>query len=249
MRNISVLFLMLLILTSCGVEPDGSTPQEVTISSSRQDDMETSDINDSTSEFSLSDNVFLTNEPYSFSEVDPLLGPGPFSVNELSEIFGEPSWIEGYYNDRNVKSEYYVISVMFKDTKFDLVANSSEELNLISIGDGKYKVSDSAMDVKMKPKYMSVISGDWILPRGIKLGDSIDSLYNAYNGNRGEERFAQGEFLISYDYGESGSIIYHFNGTNTDSTIGELEQITIEWYNDSEPNNSTQSEKSPSPPA
>lgn len=44
----------------------------------------------------------------------------------------------------------------------------------------------------------------------VNTGDSIESLYNAYNGNRGTERSAQGDVLASDDYGESGSIVYHF---------------------------------------
>lgn len=191
----------------------------------------------------------IMNEPYPFSEVNELLGPEAFSVNELSEIFGEPSCIYGYYYNSNSENGYYLISTIFKDVMFDLVVNNSDELNLISTGGNIYKVSDSAMDIKMKPKYVSVSNGDWTLPRGIKLGDSIDSLYNAYNGNKGTERFAQGELLISYDYGESGSIIYHFADTSMDGVISGLRQVTIEWYNDSEPNNSTQSKKSLSPPA
>lgn len=254
MRNIPVVFLMLLMLTSCGEKPDVSAPQQAAPSSSAQtavsdERTETDNTTYAASESPLSDTVFVMDEPYSFSEVDPSLGPGPFSVNELSEIFGEPSWINGYYDDKNNGIGYYVISVMFKDVMFDLVANNGEELNLISAGDGIYTVPDSAMDIPMKTKYTSVSNGDLALPRRIKLGDSIDALYLAYNGNRGDERSAQGELLISYAYGESDSIIYHFNGASTDGVIGELEQVTVEWYNDNEPNYSLQSEKTPCPPA
>lgn len=257
MKNILILLLILLLFTSCGVKSNDSTQQESATSSLEQTTIfsseliKTTNITSSPTESSLVDNVFAMDEPYSFSEVNPLLGIGSFSVNDLSEIFGEPSFVEGYYNDRNVEARYYVISVMFKDVMFDLVANNGENLNLTGIDaespirDARYEVPDSAMDVQMKPQSMSILSGDWILPRGIKLGDSTDSLYNVYAGNRGEERFAQGLFLVSYDYGESGSIIYHFDASS--SVIGKLKQVTIIWHSTSVSNFSQQSERTPCP--
>ncbi len=90
----------------------------------------------------------------------------------------------------------------------------------------RYEVTDSDRDVRMNPQIVSVSGGIWELPRKIKLGDSKETLYEAYDGNKGKERTTQGQFLISYDYGESGRIIYHFY---TDA-MDELVQVTIEWY-------------------
>ena len=99
----------------------------------------------------------------------------------------------------------------------------------------------------MKPKCMSIISGDWTLSYGIKLGDSKEKVYNAYNGNKGIERQAQGMLLISYNYGEYGSITYHFNDTCENSIISKLYQITIEWHNTYTLNNISPVEKAPIP--
>lgn len=175
-----------------------------------------------------SDQTVVSTEPYSFSEVNPLFGPGPFSVNELVEIFGEPTLLSGHYNGEN---NFFVVSAVFEDVMFDLAANNGENLNFMKNDtspstSNRYEVTDSDREVRMKPQIISVSGGNWELPRKIKLGDSRETLYEAYDGNKGKEQTAQGQFLVSYDYGESGRIIYHFY---TDA-IDKLVQVTIEWY-------------------
>ncbi len=221
MKNIFILILTLILFTSCDVNSDISSLSESVILTFNQNDNDEID--------------------KSFFEDNLLLEDNLFSVNELSEMFGEVSFVDGYYNE---KYEYYVISVMFKDVKFDLAANSGEELNFTPIKDSiYYEVPDSALDIKLKLQYVSIFSGDWSLPKGVKLGDSVEMLYNAYNGDSGEERFAQGEFLVSYSYGESGNIEYHFD----ENKINGIKQATISLYHNDNKDNSLQSKIAPLP--
>ena len=247
MKKIPILLFILLMFTSCGVryydlssqETAASLPEQTAVSCEMTAAANATALSDG---ISTADYDFLMNEPYSFSEVDSVLGPGPFSVNKLSEIFGEPTSVYGYYSNDG----FGVISVMFEDVMFDLTANHGEKLNLEPTENSRYyKVPDSAMDIQMEVHYSGIFNGNWRLPRGIKLGDSIESLYNVYNGNRGQERSAQGEFLVSYKYGESGSIIYHFDDTNADGVISGIKQVTIEWYSTNNPNESIQSKNAP----
>ncbi|MDO5149906.1 MAG: hypothetical protein Q4D76_10980 [Oscillospiraceae bacterium] len=235
------------MFTSCGVKSYNLSSQETVTSLPEQTAVSfemttTTNATDLPAGISTADYDFLMNEPYLFSEVDSVLGPGPFSVNKLSEIFGEPISVYGYYSSDG----FGVISIMFEDVMFDLTANHGEKLDLEPTEDSRYyKVPNSAMDIQMEVQYSCVFNGNCRLPRGIKLGDSIESLYNAYNGNRGKERSAQGEFLVSYKYGESGSIIYHFDDTNSDGVTSGIKQVTIEWYSMNNPNESIQSKNAP----
>ena len=213
MKRILMQILLFLLLPSCMFQPNVSGSNESSASNSNQ--------------------PVISTEPYSFSEVNTLFGPGPFSANELVEIFGEPTFVGGYYyGERAGKSGFFVLSTQFENIMFDLAANNGEKLNFITkdssfftSGYDKYEVTDSDKDVRMKTQIVSVFGGDWALPRKMKFGDSIDILYEAYNGNRGKEREAQGLFLVSYDYGESGRITYGFHDTTYN-----LERFTIEWY-------------------
>ena len=212
MKKVFLLFFIFLLLSSCAGTLNG-------------DDF-------SQSSGSTSEQPVISTEPYSFSEVNTLFGPGPFSVNELVEIFGDPTFLDGYYGGYyNDKNDFFVISIVFTDVMFDLAANNGEKLNLIKddsrlpYDNNYYKLTDSDREVRLKPQSMGVSGGDWILPRKMKFGDSIDVLYNVYDGNKGKEKYVEGRFMVSYDYGESGRITYEFHDTTY-----KLEQVTIEWY-------------------
>lgn len=190
------------------------------------------------SEKSTSEQNIISIEPYSFSDVNTPFGPGPFSVNELTEIFGEPTFVGGYYSEEDGENGFFVLCVLYKDVKVDLAANNGEKLNFIVKDDSKspisydrYQVTNSDKEVRMKPQIISIFGGDWVLPRKMNFGDSIELLYNAYNGNKGKERIAQGQLLISYKYGDSGTITYVFGIDEVEDTFYKLEQVTIEWYN------------------
>jgi hypothetical protein len=57
---------------------------------------------------------------YSFAGIDPALGPGPFSVNELSEIYGPPEALAA--KRVSVSSGSFAITAYFADVGFELVA-------------------------------------------------------------------------------------------------------------------------------
>jgi hypothetical protein len=216
MKVIIVLLLALLLLSSCVSQPNGSTPTKSDISASEQ--------------------TIVTTEPYSFSEVNTLFGPGPFSVNELAKVFGEPTFIDGYYSEKDGKNGFFILSALYKDIYIVLAANNGEKLNFIVKDDSKsptsydkYQITNSDREVRMKPQAISIFGGNWDLPRKMKFGDSINVLYDAYNGNKGKERIAQGQFMVSYNYGESGRITYEF-GTDAIDSSNKLEGVSIEWY-------------------
>jgi hypothetical protein len=252
MKSILGVILVLFLFSSCMGKANTFVLEESSIISTQQttifEDIVTTNTTSLFRENSVIDNNFQIDKSYSFSEIDLLSNNVQFSVNELSRIFGEPLYIYGYYNDKNADYEYCIISVMFEDAMFDLTCDNDEELNLIPISESEYyKLPNSSKDIQMKPKCMSIISGDWTLSYGIKLGDSKEKVYNAYNGNKGIERQAQGMLLISYNYGEYGSITYHFNDTCENSIISKLYQITIEWHNTYTLNNISPVEKAPIP--
>jgi hypothetical protein len=212
MKVIIVLLLALLLLSSCVSQNNSSTPTE--------------------SDISVSEQIIVSKEPYSFSEVNTLFGPGPFSVNELAKVFGEPYSIGGYYSEKG----YFVLSVGYNDMCIELAANNGEKLNFIvkdnsasPISTDKYQVSNSDRDVRMKPRFIYISGGNFELPRKIKFGNSINDLYNAYNGNKGKQCIDEGSFLVSYNYGESGSITYAFETEEIDSS-NKLKEVMIEWY-------------------
>ena len=189
------------------------------------------------------DPVFLKNEPYSFSEVDPLFGPGPFSVNDLAETFGEPEFIGAYYvgeDDYYVEGEdedgYFEMWVQFKDITVSFRDKSRDQFHFILQDDpnpdvayGVYEATDADREVRLKPQSITVFGKNWPLPRNLKIGDSINTLYEAYDGNKGRERTAQGQFMISYDYEEDGRITYLFNTDVIDENL-YITAFSIEWY-------------------
>ena len=246
MKKIFLLFGIFVLFSACRNQPDSFVSTESnstsiqTAASTNLTQSSTTSVLSSSAKLTAStlttttttpaDIVYLESEPYSFSEVSPLFGPEPFSVNELSKIFGEPESIYGYYFERG---GYFVLNVFFEDIFFTLAANNGEELNFIVkdeskplISSDRYEVPDSARDVRMKPKSVRVHGEDLVLPRGMKFGDSLETLYNAYNENEGRGSHAsEGRFLVYYDYGESGQVIYDF-----DSIIGKLQAVTINWH-------------------
>lgn len=216
MKIVIVLLLTLLLLSSCVSQPNISTP--------------------TVSEIPTSEESIVPTEPYSFSEVNSLFGPGPFSVNELVKVFGKPTSLYGYYSEADSKNGYFGLFVTYKDIYIDLAANNGEKLNFIIKDDSKplysyerYQVTDSDRDVRMKLRSISICVENFELPRNIKLGCSINELYDAYNGNQGKKSFCEHLSLISYKYGESGCITYCFDTESIYST-NELVEVLIEWY-------------------
>ena len=185
--------------------------------------------------------IYAVEPPYPFSEVDPLLGPGPFSVNELITRFGKPDILYGYHSERLGCD---LISVVFDAVMFDLAAEPGVSLRLTTTV-GPSDVPEEVLDMPLQTWTASVFSGDLPLPRNLHFGDSIESVYAAYGNDTGTQqtldgelygsahREAQGELLISFRYGESGSITYHFADDGQGGYSG-LSQVTITWYQQEE---------------
>ena len=185
--------------------------------------------------------TYAAEPPYPFSEVDPLLGPGPFSVNELIARFGKPDILYGYHSERLGCD---LISAVFDEVMFDLAAEPGVSLRLTTTV-GPSDVPEEVLDMPLQTWTASVFSGDLPLPRNLHFGDSIENVYAAYGNDTGTQqtldgelygsarREAQGELLISFRYGESGSITYHFADDGQGGYSG-LSQVTITWYQQEE---------------
>ena len=185
--------------------------------------------------------TYAAEPPYPFSEVDPLLGPGPFSVNELITRFGKPDILYGYHSERLGCD---LISVVFDAVMFDLAAEPGVSLRLTTTV-GPSDVPEEVLDMPLQTWTASVFSGDLPLPRNLHFGDPIENVYAAYGNDTGTQqtldgelygsarREAQGELLISFRYGKSGSITYHFADDGQGGYSG-LSQVTITWYQQEE---------------
>ncbi|MBQ8961386.1 MAG: hypothetical protein IJ071_09305 [Ruminococcus sp.] len=164
--------------------------------------------------------------------VDPIFGPGEISVNELAQTFGEPELVYGYFDESGAQ----IVSVTFQEAMFDLACYDGR-LQLEESSDQIQDVPESVLDLELVPETVSITGGDWQLPRNIRLGDSLDTVYSAY-GSHGTERTAQGERLISYDL-EDGAVTYHFDQE------GSLFQFTISWNDRSFPSGTDTGEAPP----
>ena len=127
---------------------------------------------------------------------------------------------------------------------FDLAAEPGVSLRLTTTV-GPSDVPEEVLDMPLQTWTVSVFSGDLPLPRNLHFGDSIENVYAAYGNDTGTQqtldgelygsarREAQGELLISFRYGESGSITYHFADDGQGGYSG-LSQVTITWYQQEE---------------
>lgn len=220
MKKIIVLLFALLLLSSCVSQSNVSISGESISSESVSFE----------SSISVSEQSSISAKSYSFSEVNPMFGPGPFSVNELAQVFGEPTFLDGYYSERN---KCFVLYAAFSENIYvELAANNGEKLSYTESTSSykTYQVSDSDRYVRMKLLSIDIVGGNWELPRNIKFGDSINALFAAYNGDEGEQSFSEGSFMVSYNYGESGCITYAFETEEIDSS-NRLMAVVIEWYN------------------
>ena len=108
---------------------------------------------------------------YPISEIDPILGPGPFSLNELEERFGEPVEIYGYPETDEIVT---LIWYSADNDWFTLIPDTDQLWNDV----------DPEIDrsLPMEVYQTLVVESDFPLPRGIALGDSIEKVRVAYPG-------------------------------------------------------------------
>jgi len=182
---------------------------------------------------------------FSYSEIDSKFGPGPFSVNELATIFGEPLELQGVRYDANGN---FALIAKYNGVSFDLVAFfHSEELKELSFYEDaddyamyEFSVSQEDREVQIEP-YLTKLSSDKIdFIRGIKIGDSKEKVIAAYDGYAGEDWEYEGVTNVFYDYrpdkiieytnderfniaSQTGNVIYSFKE-------GKLIEISITWY-------------------
>jgi hypothetical protein len=127
---------------------------------------------------------------YSHANIAAGLGPGPFSLNDLIERYGEPeevSWriVGNIYGDFGIVTRFSGIS-------FELVTNLSK---MSSFGDSRDVDSlttyrDWTEDDKALGLYphRTIISDPWIvLPGGVHIGMSKTAVIQAYDGDGGKD--------------------------------------------------------------
>ncbi|MDR0271769.1 MAG: hypothetical protein LBI27_00420 [Clostridiales bacterium] len=189
---------------------------------------------------------------FSYSEVDSVFGPGPFSVNGLTEIFGEP--IRAFGVVHYTMNYHVAIILEFEGVTFHLVENWDPELSFNNeendelvynapygefLDINNFTLSDFDREVLIKPYSTTITGNAWTLPRGIQIGDSFEQVREAYNHTHAILREA--EAWIYYEYrpdiiehltddewfnaeSQTGGICYHFEDDS-------LNEISIFWYN------------------
>jgi len=175
---------------------------------------------------------------YFFSEINEALGPGPFSVNSLSDNYKfVQAFGVGYNHNYNaIVAEYdgvcfYLVNNWGGDLSFEKGVIISETVPL----------SDEDKDVFIKP-YLTIVTGDEItLPRNIKMGDSRQRITNLYDGDTGYLGWGHNEiYRLEYWYRPEIIEVYTDNERfNFESQIGSVSyyfendaliKVEIRWF-------------------
>ena len=130
------------------------------------------------------------------SEIDPIFGPGPFSLNELAERFGEPV-------ELSMKPETDQIA-----TLTGCYQNDSDNIWFTLILDTDqtwYEIDPEKVDraLPMEAYQTHVHGGDFPLPRGICLGDSFKKVRKAY---------PETPYRGGHSYDGSAELFYRYEG-------------------------------------
>ena len=238
MKKIALFILAALFLFAVGCSnPVPELPSETTQPETTTEE-QTTEEETSTEEATT---VEEESKVFSYAEIDSKFGPGPFSVNELSAIFGEPVKLFGRIYSLNGD---VALIAEFEGISFDLVTGDGEvSFSYDQVHENEQPVTPQDRDVKIEP-FMTKITGDRIeFIRGIKIGDSKEKVIAAYDGYAGSEREYEGFIQLFYDYrpdevivntGEeddewdvfarTGNVIYWFKEN-------KLVEICITWYN------------------
>lgn len=246
LKRFAVFTLALTLLSACSKQADNSDSSETSVTSATEA-VTTVPITETEAVTTVpitateqvttttEEQIILPSEPYSFTEVNSRFHYDLISVKELGKIYGEPVSVgASHIEAKKGKPDYFILTVEFEGITFELEPTSEDELQLkLKAKDERtyyqspetYEITEADMNIRLKPQMLFIDGEKWELPRKIKMGCSEDSLFEAYNGNKGRERFAQGLTMYSYDYGETGRITYGFEYFS-----GELSYFLIEWY-------------------
>ena len=163
---------------------------------------------------------------YDFSEFDPTLGPGMFSVNELTERYGKPEHIWADVSNALVLG----IGVNFKDVGFSLGGHTERpgveycEVNPKSEYEDLMP-NEEGMALPLPLRFTTVVGKKIPLPRGIRIGDSLEVVRAAYPEAPygGEIYYANRYAQLTYLYGDTHVTFFFTKGE------GVLTQVRIVW--------------------
>jgi len=99
-------------------------------------------------------------------EFDPAIGPGPLSINELARRFGEP-WLPAMSRSM---SRSPTLAVVFDGISFELIAP-----------DASWCYEPEQANRALPMVLHSAIVRDFSLPRGVRIGDSMEKVRAAYS--------------------------------------------------------------------
>ena len=183
---------------------------------------------------------------FSFSEIDRKFGPGPFSVNDLSSVFGKPVKLHG--GVYSMSSTDFALFAAFEGISFDLVTkdnklsfvNSNNFDRVNNSGENNFPVTEQDKDVKIEPFSTTITGNQWNFARNIKIGDTKEKVIGAYGGYIGDVSEYEGKTTISYTYrpdviekfseDEQFDIDSQTGGVNYVFSNGKLIEIHVFWY-------------------
>jgi len=159
------------------------------------------------------------------SDIDPLLGPGPFTLAELAERFGEPAELS--FSGTTISGTTVVACYQGETEKgwnniwFELVLDR----HYTQYDNDPQKIDRS---LSMEVLWTHVHDGDFPLPRGIRLGDSYKKVRKAY---------PETPYWGGHRYTGDASLFYIFEGAAPDECgiwyefyDGEtLRSVSIKW--------------------
>ena len=164
---------------------------------------------------------------YPASELDPILGPGPFTINELVECFGEPGDI-GIFQPHTGLPYKPFLFLKFENIEFDFFGFHYD-----------YDLEEVNRSRLMELYRTIITDGNFPLPRGIRIGDSIEKIRTAYPDPPGRETagYEDGELNLFYRYlnkedeakYQEGDLYYAANGIYYLFHEDILTQATIAW--------------------
>ena len=173
------------------------------------------------------------------SRINPIFGPGPFSVNELEERFGkiEPLFVRGEHDGPGGRYGGALLQVRFQpdyahaplEIEFLLFIDTDQTLDEIDV-----KQIDRSQPMKVYKTFIT--EGDWVsaLPWGIRPGDSYREVLKAYPEKPYSDNFlTREEFDLEVCYVNQGEAPGMYDIWYTFNYEG-LSIVTIKWQDSCE---------------